>query len=252
MSYPLIESGQRLWSLHNQILYNVMYEDNIEYSITAPNGEAFAVQQTGKPLWIYKRPTCDTKNLSVLFDACLEKSKPHSIVSDRGTTDLWLNIFPKDVSVFPFAALYLPTEPQNYEGNLINPHISNEKLISAWVADFCKEALHKQPMVENTVQSLIKSKRLFCLKQAELLAMGMLIPVNPGFPANRLNLIYVPPKHRGNNFGRTIVSLLAAKSHRLNTLPILYVYLNNKPAYSLYRSLGFIEAGRLVELRFRD
>ena len=138
----------------------------------------------------------------------------------------------------------------NPRGKLVFPSESDTHTVAEWVKNFYQEALDAELGEKNAVKALIDGKKIHCLEAEgrNIVAMGMLIPLPHRLC--RLNLIYVPPHQRGRGFGKDITSALAHKAQQLNQMPVLYVRTENKAAMNIYQSLGFIEAGRLMELKF--
>ena len=243
-----------------QILYNLLYEDGIEFSVFAPDSSAIAVQYSGKPLWIYVKDNFDENNLQKFLINCVrEFEKKNKKISGIVSTQKIANFFEgingnhyATINRWEIAAFYLP-KPFDYipQGQISLFCLKDVTMVSEWIADFYEKALgtNLQDGLK-TATALIIGEKLFCLKAKGfgIVAMGMTIPLSCGM--SRLNLIYTPPSYRGRGFGKDMTALLANKLQEEGTLPVLYARVENISAMRLYQSLGFIEAGRLTELRF--
>ena len=246
MNCQLTKSPVRSWPLHKQILYNVMYESGLV--VSSPDKGAFAVQQPGRPLWLYAEEGWGAENLRAFFDVCL--SVATGLVAAKWIADLC----PRPSISWEIAAMYLP-EPVKYikSGSLVFPATTDIPILSRWIEGFYREALGLEFAGENAARALVEGRKLFCLEsfeyeKAKLVSMGMLIPLSAGL--SKMNLIYTPKEYRGLGHGKNAVAAIAAKAQECGHIPILYVRVENERAYNIYRALGFVEAGRLTELRF--
>jgi len=104
---------------------------------------------------------------------------------------------------------------------------------------------HKLEDSISYAMALISAKKIYCLQNY---AMGMIVPLSHGM--SRLNLIYTAPQYRGQGYGKEIVRALAKRVQDEGLMPVLYARVANKAAMATYQSLGFVEAGRLTEMRF--
>jgi len=232
-----------------------MLEEGALFSLGSPKEGLYAVQYSGKPLWLYARDDCSVENLRGSFSACLDKKNDISgLVSTGWAAEVCSDLCPPITASWEIAAFYLPFLPDLKhiaKGRLIFPSLEDATIIDGWIKEFYREALSSEFNATGKFAiALIKGKKLYGLEVEGLglAAMGMVIPVNADM--GRLNLIYCPPSYRGRGFGKDIVAALAAKLQDWNQLPVLYARVENKIVMDMYKSLGFVEAGRLLELRF--
>ena len=240
MNCQSIKLPEKSW-----LLYNVMLESGVQYVYSTEG--AFAAQYPGKPLWLYASDDLDAKKLSLFFEKI---DSTTGLITSKRVAD----ICPWPVKAsFELAAFYLPDHmTYSPKGRLVFPTSSDIPIISKWMKDFYRQALDKDFIYEeNTVKAFIDNKKILCLEinGATIAAMGMLIPL-PSYGLCRLNLIYTSPALRGRGFGKDMVAAIAMQAQAYGQLPVLYARTNNKAAMGLYNSLGFVEAGRLIELRF--
>ncbi|MCL2400345.1 MAG: GNAT family N-acetyltransferase [Defluviitaleaceae bacterium] len=247
---------------NRQILYNLLYEDGMEFAVCMPDSGAIAIQYHSKPLWMYAKDNLEESKLQDFFNNCISKFKDKNkqisgIVAPFKMSKFFEEIYGKKYPVidrWELAAFFLP-KPTGYvpQGQLALFDFDDVTMVSEWIIDFYREALktafNKNEGVKTAI-ALIGGKKLFGLKVNDLgiVAMGMINPLSYGM--SRLNLIYTSPIYRGRGFGKDITAILAGKLQAEGSLPVLYARVKNTAAMSLYQSLGFIEAGRLIELRF--
>jgi uncharacterized protein len=66
----------------------------------------------------------------------------------------------------------------------------------------------------------------------------------------RINAVYTPPQHRKKGFASTIVSKLCDILKEENLKPMLYADLKNPDSNKVYKNVGFIESGKIMDIRF--
>lgn len=272
-------------SQRDRVVYNVMLEEGAKFILSARDGGAVAALYPGKPLWLYVKSDYENSyknnyknnyDFRIFFADCMQylskayefnsrESNGHEfngnelsghefsgLIASSWAAEIFKEVCPMPVvRSWEMASLYLD-KPINYKykSKLVIPNIKDLAMISIWIKEFYREALSSDIKNEEKIaRVLIGKKQLYCL-EAEgigLTAMAMSIPVAE---MGRLNLIYTPPSLRGRGYAREITASIATLVQNSGKLPVLYARLENKAAIELYKSLGFLEAGRLVELKF--
>jgi len=234
-----------------RVLYNVMFEEGVRFVLKSNDEGAIALQYPGKPLWLYVNDHWGAENLQAFFNTCLQKIDGITgLVAPKWAAQIcpWPTTFSWELT-----ALFLPTRITHVpKGRLVFPDLGDLPMISEWIEDFYFDVLAKPfPEGDKTAEALILSNKLYILAAEGLgkVAMGMIIPI-PNHGMSRINLIYTPHIYRGRGFGRDITAAISIKLQEMGQLPVLYVRTENVTAMQMYRSLGFAEAGQLVELRF--
>ena len=264
-----------------------MCEEGAKFIYGAEDGGATAALYPGKPLWMYVRDGWHVENLRNFFTDCARSISYdvanaangglNGLITKTWVAEICRGICPNPVvDSWETASLYLDkfiyyrdTHKQlHLASRLVFPNMQDVPVISGWIKEFYREALSidlsgeakgdvsvefgAEPEMKpekKIAKALIGKKMLYCLEVGgiDLTAMAMSVPVSE---MGRLNLIYTPPCYRGQGYGREITASLAARLQKGGKLPVLYVRVKNKAAMKLYQSLGFLEAGRLTELKF--
>jgi len=236
-----------------EVIYNVMYEQGAQFLLRTEG--AMAAQYPGKPLWLYADEGFGADNLRVFFSECLVKEPDLlGLVAPVWAAEVCVSNF-SVVDSWEIAAFYLPQLVNHTNQlNLTAPSERDYTTIAAWMKEFYREALSADyAPEERSVAALVANGRLYCLEApvTGICAMGMRIPVQgESYKMGRLNMIYTPPYLRGMGYGKDITAAISALIQSEGRLPVLYARLENENAVRLYRSLGFEEAGRLIEYRF--
>ena len=229
------------------LLYNVMLESGARQIFSGPG--LYALQYPGKPLWLYAEDSCKPEHLMDFYNSIKNEAND---ITGLVAADWATEICPwTPVDVWELAAFYMPdAAAYTHRGQLIYPAAADIPEVTTWIMDFYIEALGTEFDGEEAARALIAGKKIYCLEIEDglVVAMGMLIPIFCGLC--RLNLIYVPPHMRGRGFGKDVAAACASKAFEQNQTPVLYARTDNAAAMGLYKSLGFVEAGRLIELKF--
>ncbi|MCL2015577.1 MAG: GNAT family N-acetyltransferase [Defluviitaleaceae bacterium] len=276
------------WNLYNQILYNAMYDSNPTKSLAYGN-KAIAKFYIGRPLWLYISDDFSLDDTRKFIHECqnlhsLNLAEMSGVITSHRAAQICQEFMPAAAS-WELTAMCIKQKPtHNPHNKLVVPTAENLPTISRWLKSFYQEGLLQNILEENSsnmAKALIKGKKLYCLtpkipettpktisvektaqnttiqtkiqtkikaETKEIKAMIMQTPLPNKI--SRLNLIYVPPESRGNGFAKDIISLLVNNLQQQGNLPVLYVRTANVPAVRLYESLGFVEVGKLTELRF--
>lgn len=68
----------------------------------------------------------------------------------------------------------------------------------------------------------------------------------------RINTVYTPVEHRKKGCASAIVAEACCFLHSENLVPILNADLKNPNSNKVYRKVGFIEAGKIAEFKFKE
>ena len=247
---------------NDRILYGMLYD------MRAMSGEVFKTEQglamlsPQTPLWIWLTQEGTDVDARVFFRAFLRQNNSFLIglvaKKDiaRACTEIYLKEYGGSYNSEEIISYFLPkSELKNLsttaKGELRLPNAENAAVVFSWIEAFYKETLHAnmpQPSTEKKTESSAKTTVSIWWNEKPV-AMGMVL--DTGSKTSRLNLIYTPPDERGKGYGRALVTALAAKIHENGQVPILYTETRNEGSNKLYKSIGFKEAGRLLEVRFK-
>ncbi|MCL1884311.1 MAG: GNAT family N-acetyltransferase [Defluviitaleaceae bacterium] len=240
--------------MKKRILYSMCY-DMLEQNHIAFKTEAgLAIYCEGMPLWIMPLQGLSSTDARLFFEEFLQN------FSGELTDELIGIVAEKDIALAcvgdkkfsdkEIIAYYLEKEVFcNVSGELRAATASDSGLALGWISDFYAETLHAVLPQSTARKGISKASnvKLFLWWDNCPVAMGMISETGE---TCRMNLIYTAPNFRGRGYGRALVSALARRAFEASKVPMLYADSANFKAVGLYNSLGFREAGRLLELTF--
>ncbi|WP_110934245.1 GNAT family N-acetyltransferase [Paenibacillus bouchesdurhonensis] len=68
----------------------------------------------------------------------------------------------------------------------------------------------------------------------------------------RINSVYTPVAHRKKGYASAVVAEVCSLLRSENLVPMLYADLKNPDSNKVYRSVGFIEGGKIADFKFKD
>jgi predicted GNAT family acetyltransferase len=236
------------------------------YEMLATSHEAYtdkrglAVVCPGMPLWVYLPEDMSDDDIRSFFYACMKEiTTPFgSFVADANAARICAELLAGErggvISEHAITAYYLPGEINAKAIRPINGYLREAKpddkpLINEWLNAFYIETFKMELPEQQIKESPPLSEnngRLYIWKDNYPAAMAMLCSTNKGFA--RINLVYTPPGLRRNGYASAIVGALSQTTPKNGGIPMLYTDTGNAAANSLYKSLGFAEAGRLVKV----
>lgn len=66
----------------------------------------------------------------------------------------------------------------------------------------------------------------------------------------RINGVVTPPAYRKNGYASAVVAGICEMLHRENLIPMLYADMVNPDSNKVYRNIGFIASGEVIDLKF--
>jgi len=250
-----------------KILYNKFYEPGIAAKLRVSSADRTVMAVQFPPLWIWIKnfENCDgfertaSDKLCAFFAECIRAcgGKIDGAIMQGWAMDYFIQTLSKECRFSPkylkweMAALYLPCPVRHFpQGELVLLQASHIPMISEWMGHFHEQALNLTLSHTNKIKAataLIMTKKLYGLEiKGNIKAMGMIVPLMSQ-NMSKLNLIFTPYRNQG--YGRDITAALSATIQAQGKMPVLYARVENIAAMNLYASLGFLEAGRLMEIR---
>ena len=271
----------------NRILYSMFYDmleqEHIAYKIDL----GLAVVCKKAPLWIWLRDGVNESDTRLFFNGFLERFGENLQGEGGGDTGLVGLVASKESALIcadiyggryglsyttrEMIGYYLPGKSTislsvpiaSGEIRLATP--SDMPLVMEWIQRFYAETLEapapwstgkkslpvecsflpnkKQPAHHSGVAT-----KLYIWWDSTPVAMGTLSCTRA---SSRINLVYTPPELRGRGYAKVLTAALARQAQNNGSIPVLYTTSDNIAANKLYRGLGFLETGRLVEVRFK-
>lgn len=145
-----------------------------------------------------------------------------------------------------------PVPPRGVQGAFRNATPADKEIVASYLAAFAREAFG---VATDAAAQLANAGRM--AEQGSLyLWLADDVPVSMACIAHRsarharINAVYTPPEHRNHGYASALVASLCVMLHREHLTPMLYTDADNPVSNKVYRTIGFVECGRLEEIRF--
>jgi predicted GNAT family acetyltransferase len=151
-------------------------------------------------------------------------------------------------------AYYCPQvlKPPGVSGQLVQPDDSYTALISEYLSSFVEDAFGTVSPAENHLgyaRSIVQSGKLH-LWIAEDKPVSMANLAHLSARHGRINEVFTPREHRKHGYASACVAELCARMLDKGITPVLYADSINPDSNKVYQSIGFVNAGRVADLRF--
>ena len=212
----------------------------------------------GWPAWIYTRKGISDETLSELAASLCVLKEASNLAGAIGRADLirFLELalpYPKKRRM-PLTA-YLIGEPKtcSAEGERVPAAALDPMRCGALLAQLGEQA--REPIPED--ERLAAGQRFcaapdaygWCINRTTV-ALTLLSKEKAGF--SYIKSVVTDEAYRGHGYAKALVSSVCADAHRRGDRTMLYADTNYPASNALYRSIGFVEAGRLIGFDFTD
>ena len=238
-----------------QILYGMLYEMRLNkehWSVVNKAGTAAAVGCAGRPAWVWLDDSLNDDEALFFIRKYLEKYgiPKAGLVARKGAARLGAEWARRKYVCGELIAYHRPNALESGERAVSLATSEDRELLREWISLFYAETFGMELKENDSGEREYFNGSIYILKEGKPAAMGILCGDAPETKSARINLVYVPKELRRRGYGRRMVSALTDAARAKGKLPVLYTYADNAAANALYLSLGFLEAGRLEEVRF--
>lgn len=139
---------------------------------------------------------------------------------------------------------------RNQEVVIENPAESDIGEIAVCMANFEKDCLGKTSPAEaffDRARSMLENPYFFVVKQGGRVA-ATAQSARETDTHMAINLVYTRPEYRGNGFASALVAHISKMILAKGKIPALYTDLSNPFSNRAYKSIGFVEKGRVEEV----
>lgn len=143
--------------------------------------------------------------------------------------------------------------PAGVPGFLERANASHTDTVAAYLAAFSREAFGTRPGMSEVYKAAVSAidSGGLSLWQVDGRAVSMARIAHRSPRHARINDVYTPPGERKKGYASAAVAAVCAACLREGLTPMLYADSQNPNSNKVYRTIGFIHAGRLEEYRFR-
>lgn len=251
--------------LNYEVDFNLIHritEDENAFVIQSTDKNLIAAQNEGRQMWIWINPNSDDKyvdkSISELYEIIKDRQVPSILGYKKYIQKLADTIsinksihYQIDMGMIAYhCTKVIPTYKSN--GKMI---ISNENHVDT-IAKFAKGFIKDGFGIDVTVGSQLESaKRLASSGNTYLLELNNKIVSMANIAHRskrhgRINNVYTPDEERNKGYASTLVANLSLKLLDENLTPMLYADDSNSISNKVYTNIGYIETGRIYNIKF--
>jgi predicted GNAT family acetyltransferase len=152
-------------------------------------------------------------------------------------------------------AYYCPKvkKPSNVEGTLQQSTLLDVETVAEFMAGFSEGAygVSVDPASQiPAAEGMIATGNLY-LWLVDGLAVSMANIAHRSLRQARINAVYTPSAARKKGYASAIVAEICSILESERLVPMLYADLLNPDSNKVYRNIGFVESGRIADIKFK-
>lgn len=243
-------------------LFHYIIEGKEVVALKTCDNNAIAIGNPGYPMWLWVNENLEkSKNHEIIKSLCnqLKDSKLCSISGKPEFAMMFAEEYSRITGAFNRITLGMESyqchqivKPKNVQGKLIKAELYNmDVIIKFWIGfvfDCYGINLVEEEQIE-VVESMIKSGNLY-LWEVEGEICGMVNVAHKSERHARINNVYTPQEQRKKGYASAMVSELCSSLNKLGLIPMLYADIKNCDSNKVYKSVGFMESGRIDNIVF--
>ncbi|MDR6125119.1 putative GNAT family acetyltransferase [Bacillus sp. SLBN-46] len=251
--------------LSDEVQYNLIHrisEVSDALSIKTTDNRMVFAQTQGQKAWLWvskETPLEEQKEILQNLVSYLNSNQLPGVSGDPQTAEMFAEVFSKKrgigyETVMTMESYHCPKviKPVNVPGEIRKAALEDIDTVAAYLAGFVEDAFGTS--VEANTQ-LSKAKMMIEAGNLYL----WLVDEKPVSMANishrsprhaRINAVYTPVMHRKNGYASALVAELCVIIHSEGLEPMLYADISNPDSNKVYQNIGFIESGKIAEIKF--
>ncbi|WBW94995.1 GNAT family N-acetyltransferase [Oceanirhabdus sp. W0125-5] len=248
--------------LNDEVQFNLMHriaDDSNALLLRAEDNRAIAARSTSKhPMWLWTEPKLSTTEVQDVIkevNMLLANEESFELVATHEIIELFSKEFGgHSEEVMEMESYHCPEVlmPDSISGVMKKSSMEDVEIIAEYCKGFIYWGFGKEVTRESQLkgaESLIKSGNLYVLKvNGSIVSMAYIAHRAPRHA--RINYVYTPPKHRKNGYASELVAYLSKVILDEGLTPNLYTDLSNSTSNKVYKSVGYIECGKVRHYRF--
>ncbi|KGE17894.1 GNAT family N-acetyltransferase [Paenibacillus wynnii] len=143
-------------------------------------------------------------------------------------------------------------KPENVDGNLLQANEEHSEIIAEFMAGFSEDAFGMPATPQNFLSMAEEAARsghlyLWMVKDTPV---SMAKIAHRSVSHGRINEVYTPRAYRKRGYASATVAEICEMLLRENVTPMLYADAKNPDSNKVYQSIGFVEKGKMAEIKF--
>lgn len=257
--------GQKMF-IADEVQYNLIHricESKSSKCLKTTDGTMVFAQSEGQNawLWISKELADDKKNdfLQELVEI-LEGTTLPGVTGDPMMVELFAQVYSEANNLQYFPSMTMEsyscsevTKPMKVKGTMQRATTQNVETVAEFLAGFSDGAygVAVDPVSQiPAAEGIIGTGNLFLwFVDSQPVSMANIAHRSPRHA--RINAVYTPPVFRKRGYASAIVAELCSVLESEQLEPMLYADLKNPDSNKVYQNIGFVERGKVVDIKFK-
>jgi predicted GNAT family acetyltransferase len=220
-------------------------------------------QSTGHNAWLWSSKDIVEDKKAVLYEELIEFLKETTLPGVSGepkTTERFAQLYSQAnhlqyESTMTIESYFCtdPKKPLNVKGTMQQATRKNLAIVAEFLAGFSEGAYGVRV---NPEAKILDAKRM--IETGDLYIwfvddkpVSMAYIAHRSARYSRLNAVYTPPSCRKKGYASALVAELCSVLLSEDLVPMLYADLKNPDSNKVYRNIGFVERGKIVDIKFK-
>ncbi|GAA0136302.1 GNAT family N-acetyltransferase [Paenibacillus sp. YSY-4.3] len=260
---PVLQGKQ---FIADEVPYNLLHlicESGDNLRLKAVDGTMVFTQTIGYNAWLWLAKEVTVARREALFRQLIDDHPELDLPGVSGepeTAECFAKMYSeaKRIHYEPYMVMesyYCPEvkKPIGVTGEMRRAEQQDVDIVADFLAGFSESAFGAVVTKESQIpvaERMISTENLYvwCVDDQPV-SMANIAHRSPRHA--RINAVYTPAEHRKKGYASAIVSELCFLLHEENLVPMLYADLKNPDSNKVYRKIGFVEAGKIAEFKFR-
>lgn len=249
----------------DEVQYNLIHrisESSDAMVIKTADNNMILAQSPGNKAWLWiskETPLEERRALITNLVGYLNRNQLPGITGDPQTAEMFAEAYSKKRGIsyqteMTMESYHCPKviRPENVPGEIQRATLGDSDTVAAYLAGFLKDAFNSSVEVGTQMskaQTMIGTGNLYLwLVNGKPVSMANISHRSSRHA--RINAVFTPDSHRKNGYASAIVAELCVIIHSEGLVPMLYADIINSDSNKVYKNIGFIESGKIKEIKF--
>ena len=250
----------------DEVQYNLIHricESERSTCLKASNETMIFAQTEGHNAWLWISKELAAKEKNNLLQELLEFLKGTElpgITGDPTTVERFAEVYSESngLQFFPYMIMesYVCSEvkkPLHVKGTLHQATKHNLETVAEFLAGFSEGAygvtVNPSSQIPAATSAIETGNLYLWIVEGHLVSMANIAHRSPRHA--RINAVYTPSAFRKRGYASAVVAELCSILESEGLDPMLYADLKNPDSNKVYQNIGFIESGKVVDIKFK-
>jgi GNAT superfamily N-acetyltransferase len=249
----------------DEVQYNLVHricETGSSTCLKTSDGKMIYAQSQGHNAWLWISGNVTDDKRKVLMQELVGNIKGFTlpgISGDPQTAEMFAKIYSEANGIQYHLHMMLESyscpkvkKPLDVRGTIQQATRQNVEIVAEFMAGFSEGAygVSVDPISQiSAAEGAVGAGNLY-LWMVEDRPVSMATIAHRSARHARINAVFTPPALRKKGFASAIVAELCSILERENITPMLYADMKNPDANKVYKNIGFVENGKIADIRF--